>query len=114
MTKEAFRAISSNDDNDPTPNGPADHPRDLLSNLSSSKAVDPAYARRLSDKIMAAFHCACDDNKPSIAADLLDVLEFIISRPPFLPAGWERRTKESLVAAHERLWSLRHREPFTH
>jgi hypothetical protein len=32
----------------------------------------------------------------------------MINRAPHLPDGRERRTKESLVAAHERLWLLRH------
>jgi hypothetical protein len=38
---------------------------------------------------------------------LLYVLAFMINRTPDLPAGRERRAKESLVAAHERLWQLR-------
>jgi hypothetical protein len=31
-------------------------------------------------------------------------------RQPELPAGVERRAQESLVAAHERLWQIRHPE----
>jgi hypothetical protein len=63
--------------------------------------------RRLSDTILAAFHLACDQQDIEVARDLLSVLEFMAKRPPNLPTGKERRTQESLVAAHERLWSLR-------
>ena len=66
------------------------------------------YARRLSDKILIAFHHACDQNEIEIAIALLDTLEFMATRTPNLPAGRDRRAKESLVAAHERLWQLRH------
>jgi hypothetical protein len=66
------------------------------------------YTRRLSDKILIAFHHACDQGDNEVAAQLLDVLEFMINRAPHLPDGRDRRTKESLVAAHERLWLLRH------
>jgi len=82
--------------------------RPLIPALPARKARDPSYAQRLTDKIMAAFQHACDESNTEIAAHLLDVLEYILSRPPYLPAGWERRAKENLVAAHERLWALRH------
>jgi hypothetical protein len=68
----------------------------------------PRYTRRLSDKILIAFHQACDQGDLEVAAHLLEVLEFMTSRAPALPTGRDRRSKESLVAAHERLWILRH------
>jgi hypothetical protein len=68
----------------------------------------PRYTRRLSDKILIAFHHACDQANIEVAAELLDVLEFMIKRPVSLPDGRDRRAKDSLVAAHERLWLLRH------
>jgi hypothetical protein len=68
---------------------------------------EPRYARRLSDKILIAFHQACDQGDIEVAGSLLSVLEFMISRAPNLPTGRERRVEESLVAAHERLWQLR-------
>jgi hypothetical protein len=68
---------------------------------------EPRYTRRLSDKVLIAFHHACDQADIEVAAKLLTVLEFMINRTPDLPAGRERRAKESLVAAHERLWQLR-------
>lgn len=66
------------------------------------------YTRRLSDKILIAFHQACDQHDLEVAAQLLHVLEGIVTRPP--PNGIRndrRRNVETLVAAHERLWGLR-------
>lgn len=69
------------------------------------------YARRLSDKVLIAFHHACDQGDIEVAGQLLDVLEFMTGRPVSLPEGIDRRAKESLVAAHERLWQIRHLRP---
>jgi hypothetical protein len=64
--------------------------------------------RRLSDTILVAFHIACDHHDVEVASCLLRVLEFMAERPRDLPTGKERRTQESLVAAYERLWQIRH------
>jgi hypothetical protein len=64
--------------------------------------------RRLSDSILIAFHLACDQRDIEIACDLLRVLEFMTRRRPNLPTGREPRSGDSLVAAHERLWEIRH------
>jgi hypothetical protein len=69
----------------------------------------PRQPRSLSDKILLAFHHACDQGDIEVAAPLLAVLEFVTQRTRRLPAR-DRRPKESLVAAHERLWALRHPE----
>lgn len=71
----------------------------------------PRYSRRLSDKILIAFHHACDQGDYEIASQLLRVLEMLLTRRPLSPDANRRRTIESLVAAHERLWNLRHRDP---
>ena len=68
----------------------------------------PRYTRRLSDKILIAFHHACDQADFDIAEQLLAVLEVMLTRRPLTPDGTRRRNMESLVAAHERLWHLRH------
>jgi hypothetical protein len=68
----------------------------------------PVRKRRLSDSVLAAFHLACDQQNVEIARDLLGVLEFMARRPPNLRTGKERRAQASLVAAHERLWEIRH------
>jgi len=71
----------------------------------------PRYARRLSDKILIAFHQACDQGDFGVAEQLLKVLETMVAAPRLAPRGSERRRdKETLVAAHERLWQLRHPE----
>jgi hypothetical protein len=68
----------------------------------------PRYARRLSDKILIAFHQACDQQDIEVAGRLLGGLEFMTKRIPTLPDGGERRAQETLVAAQERLWQIRH------
>lgn len=66
------------------------------------------YTRRLSDKILIAFHHACDQADFEVAHQLLGVTEMMLTRRPLVPDGTRRRSMESLVAAHERLWNLRH------
>jgi hypothetical protein len=66
------------------------------------------YTRRLIDHILIAFHHACDQSDFEVAQCLLQVVEFMARRPSTSPDGRERRGKHSLVAAHERLWHLRH------
>lgn len=66
------------------------------------------HSRRLSDKILIAFHHACDTADLEIAEQLLVLLETMLTRRTPLPNVNRRRNMESLVAAHERLWHLRH------
>jgi hypothetical protein len=70
--------------------------------------AQPRYTRRLSDKILIAFHHACDQSDFEVAEQLLHILEMMLTRRPLTPDGTRRRNMESLVAAHERLWHLRH------
>ena len=79
-----------------------DAPRDLTASGA------PRYSRRLSDKILIAFHHACDQSDFEVAEQLLQVLEMMVTRRPLSPDGTRRRNMESLVEAHERLWHLRH------
>ena len=72
--------------------------------------VTPRYSRRLSDKILIAFHHACDQADYEVAEQLLRILEMMLTRRPVSPDTNRRRNMESLVAAHERLWYLRHPE----
>ena len=76
--------------------------RDGLSNGA------PRYTRRLSDKILIAFHHACDQADFEVADSLLQILETLITRRPLTHDANRRRSMESLIAAHERLWHLRH------
>ncbi len=86
---------------EPAVRGEGDGPRDAGSGA-------PRYTRRLSDKILIAFHHACDQADYEIAEQLLQVLETLLKRRPLNPDTNRRRSMESLVAAHERLWHLRH------
>jgi hypothetical protein len=70
----------------------------------------PRYSRRLSDKILIAFHHACDQGDYEIAEQLLHILETMLTRRTVPPDANRRKSIESLVAAHERLWHLRHPE----
>jgi len=74
----------------------------------STASGAPRYSRRLSDKILIAFHHACDQSDFEVAEQLLHILEMMLTRRPLTPDGTRRRNMESLVAAHERLWHLRH------
>lgn len=71
-------------------------------------ASAPRYSRRLSDKILIAFHHACDQGDYEVAEQLLHVLEMMLRRRVLSPDLNRRRSMDSLVAAHERLWYLRH------
>lgn len=76
--------------------------------MSVPPAGAPRYSRRLSDKILIAFHQACDQRDLEVAEQLLHVLEMMLTRRPITSDGGRRRNMESLVAAHERLWHLHH------
>jgi hypothetical protein len=81
-----------------------------MNNSLSSNVSPVRHTRRLSDHVLIAFHHACDQGDIEAARRLLDVLEFMMRRPRSSPDGRERRAKESLVAAHERLWHVQHPE----
>ncbi len=68
----------------------------------------PRHTRRLSDKVLVAFHHACDTADLEVAEYLLNILETMLTRRPTHVDGNRRRSIEGLVAAHERLWHLRH------
>jgi len=74
----------------------------------SGSVAAPRYSRRLSDKVLIAFHHACDQGDYEVADQLVHILEMMLTRRPLTPDGTRRRNMESLVAAHERLWYLRH------
>jgi len=67
----------------------------------------PRYSRRLEDKILIAFHQACDQGESEVAAKLVRVLEMMLYRSPPAVDKTRRRNETSLVAALERLWFLR-------
>ena len=66
------------------------------------------YTRRLSDKVLIAFHHACDQHDFEVAEQLLHVLEMMRKRQPLTLDNRRARDRATLVAAYERLWQLRH------
>src|ERR1700677_4182372 len=74
----------------------------------TASGAAPRYSRRLSDKILIAFHHACDQADFEVAEQLLHILEMRLTRRSLTPDGTRRRNMASLVAAHDRLWHLRH------
>lgn len=84
------------------------HPDDFTPDPAVRDAAPPRHSRRLSDKILIAFHHACDQSEFDVAQRLLDVLEEMINRRPVVADANRRRSMDTLVAAHERLWYLRH------
>lgn len=80
------------------------------SEAGRGSASTPRHTRRLSDKILIAFHHACDQGDYEVAEELLRILEMMLTRRPVAPDVNRRKNMESLVAAHERLWLLRHPE----
>ena len=86
--------------------GSVERAEEGISRDTGSKA--PRQGRRLSDKILVAFHHACDVSDFEVADTLLRTLELMLTRRPSAADLGRRRSMESLVAAHERLWNLRH------
>jgi len=70
----------------------------------------PRNGRRLSDKILVAFHQACDQADFEVAERLLQVVEILLAQRPLVPGADRRKHVESLIAAHHRLWHLQHPE----
>ena len=68
------------------------------------------HSRRLEDKLLIAFHHACDVADIEVARHVLQIIELMLARRPAQPDPSRRRNIEAFVAAHERLWHLRNRE----
>ncbi len=67
--------------------------------------------RPFADDILIAFHYACDLRDYMVAGQLLLTYESMLTGRSGSPTSDRRRALDSLVAAHERLWSLRHASP---
>ena len=82
-------------------------PADEIS--SPAPGTRPArHTRKLFDKVLVAFHHACDVGDLDVAERLLPVMEMMTTRRQTTEDITRRRSIEGLVAAHERLWHLRH------
>jgi hypothetical protein len=71
-----------------------------LASVQTQDSAKPCFNRRLSDKILLAFHAADDQDDYEIAEQLLLVLEKMLSRRMMSPTDERRKNIESLVAAH--------------
>jgi hypothetical protein len=63
--------------------------------------------RTVAPAILSAFHLACDMRDVSIARQLLGTLESKMNEEAGSDASDAARVLNSLVAGHERLWTLR-------
>ncbi len=73
-----------------------------------SGATPPRQSRKLADRVLIAFHQACDQGELEVARRLLDIYEFMALRRESAGDASRRRAMDALVAGHERLWHLRH------
>ncbi|NKE48370.1 hypothetical protein HB662_26585 [Roseomonas frigidaquae] len=83
--------------------------RCAVDNQAENQPQRPLYTRRLPDKILLAFHQACDQGDLETARLLLVCCEMAM-RNAAQPMRDRRRGAETLCAAHERLWLLRNRD----
>jgi hypothetical protein len=81
-----------------------------MSDADTDPAARPHSHRRLSDWVLIAFHFACDRGDLEVAEQLIVILEHMQRRPPPVGRPERRINSRPLIAAHERLWSLRHPE----
>ena len=74
-----------------------------------AKGLQAACARmKIADDILHAFHFACDTKDFLVADSLLQVLESLLVKRVFEPPATQATELALFVAAHERLWTLRH------
>ncbi|PZP46894.1 MAG: hypothetical protein DI601_05235 [Azospirillum brasilense] len=74
---------------------------------NSPRPVMMRHSRRLSDKLLLAFHQACDQGDVEIAWELLRITEKALLKSGQYSGPERRKGVESLVAAHERLFEIR-------
>ena len=68
------------------------------------------YGRRLADKILIAFHHACDKRDILTAEDLLATLNRLIARPLLTEKHDRRKIAETQADANYRLWDLKRQQ----
>ena len=85
------------------------HAEDDVGREHSGPAGAPRYSRRLSDKILHRVPSRVRSERfRSRRSNCCTSWKMAPTRRPLTPDGTRRRNMESLVAAHERLWHLRH------
>src|SRR6476619_2698145 len=68
-----------------------DEASDLEGARDAARGSAPRHSRRLSDKILIAFHHACDQADYEVAEQLLRILEMMLTRRPVSPDTNRRR-----------------------
>ena len=66
----------------------------------------PLPCRRRQDRLLQAFHSACDNGEPEVAQTMLAQLVADANQRPHLPTGVERRARVTLLGPYERLQNL--------
>lgn len=84
----------------------ADPPSGKLTHAEGQR--DARSRRKVADEIFYAFHFACDVRDFEVADRLLRVLENLLITRAARPTVSTDGALALLVAAHERLWLLRH------
>ena len=75
---------------------------------TTSSFAGVKHNRRLSDKVLAAFHAACDADELVVAKQLIEILEGIFTKQAaFDGSAGERKSLDGLVDAHQRLWLMK-------
>ncbi len=85
--------------------------RGLTGDFHTAPPALSRHARRLPDKVLAAFYAACAQHNDDVAWRLLRCLETVIGRPTERSGRRGQQNRESLVGAHEWLWQQRHPAP---
>ena len=86
---------------------PSEASRDANPRRQLGAGLDSAFGRRLSDKLLLAFHQACEQQDVEVAQRLLDVLGFMWLRDADAP--WGRRSNVNyLVPAREKFLHLQY------
>jgi hypothetical protein len=67
------------------------------------------YPSSTSEKILAAFHAACDQSDMAVGNALLRILDTMAKQRPMHDDARKRRNMEQLAAAYVRRWDLVHR-----
>ncbi len=82
-----------------------------LSKVAAAETMQSAGGKRIvshSDPILVAFHASCDLKDLEVARALLAIFEDAALSSSVQPYERRRRAMELVVAAHERLWQLKH------
>lgn len=71
-----------------------------------STSLAACHGGRLADKVLIAFHQACDRSDLAVADRLLGILDTIVTRVSKSPELKGRRKMVTTVGLHRRLWQL--------